>query len=389
MDNVRLRFSSLESLQHSHLDLNEVQAQGKIAVGGKTYQVQTAADGKMSVELAEKSKGFFSAVKNRLGSDGASSSKQTMREQIEQTLNGRRTIGNAAAGPSLARSGGGRFGTTQLNVGWINAIANKPENNAKALSSMQDLAKRMFEANRAFGGHALLEDIYHAYANDVLQSRPMSDQQKKDYFSTLKTLNRQGEVEIWPQRLDGVHKNFSLSQFIRENPRAGTEHYRVARPGAQLVDDGRFQARMTFNVKPEYASSLAKVLTQFVKENEQVQAGKLMGPDRIGQRAETGILYLGGDAKSNQGLATRLQAFLPHDSWIDRQPMGMHAFGKGIYYAETAPGDDTSHGNSRAKIIYHALHGDASIPLNDRLKTAIVNAGYHPENPAFRHDSEW
>ncbi|GFM78527.1 hypothetical protein PSCICM_43460 [Pseudomonas cichorii] len=83
MTNIQTRFSSVEALKSSDVDIHALKSQGRIEVNGKHYDIRAAADGKISVSRHDKQAvfdKFFNGTAHLLGG-------QSPRSQITQALN--------------------------------------------------------------------------------------------------------------------------------------------------------------------------------------------------------------------------------------------------------------------------------------------------------------
>lgn len=385
MNNVQYRFTDLEALKHAHVDTDRLKASGKLEVGGKVYQVTSAENGQISVERQAQHRKFFSAAGQLFGKT-RKLEKQDLKEQISQTLEGKQRIGNSVSGsPSLERMNAGRFGAARLNIEQVRALAAGEvglDRGTKALDSLTALAEKpVRDEHGEFGSIRSIYDLYRAEKPAV---EPMSDAQKTDFLDGLKALNQKPGVEIWPQLADLHRKDFDLDAFIDNHPRAKSGFYCVAAPGKGEEDS---QARLTLNVKPGHVSELMSAMAEVARQEPNLVKGKITAPNEYGRRPDVAILYVKGDVKANQALAEKIRQSLPSEAWLDHNPAGMHPLSPGVYYAETAVGDESSHGMSRAAIIHQALQEDDGTPLESRLQKAIINAGYHPDNPAFLADS--
>ncbi|TRN52307.1 hypothetical protein DT385_26400, partial [Pseudomonas syringae] len=58
----------------------------------------------------------------------------------------------------------------------------------------------------------------------------------------------------------------------------------------------------------------------------------------------------------------------------------------GLSYAESVEGQPSSHGQARTHVIMDALKGQG--PMENRLKMALAERGYDPENPRSGRETE-
>ncbi|MBI6801738.1 protein hrmA, partial [Pseudomonas syringae] len=100
MNPIHARFSSVEALRHSNVDIQAIKSEGQLEVNGKRYEIRAAADGSIAVlrpDQQSKADKFFKGAAHLIGG-------QSQRAQIAQVLNEK-----AAAVPRLDRMLGRRF----------------------------------------------------------------------------------------------------------------------------------------------------------------------------------------------------------------------------------------------------------------------------------------
>ncbi|KPX60755.1 HopPsyA [Pseudomonas amygdali pv. photiniae] len=54
MNPIQTRFSNVEALRHSEVDVQELKAHGQIEVGGKCYDIRAAANNDLTVQRSDK-----------------------------------------------------------------------------------------------------------------------------------------------------------------------------------------------------------------------------------------------------------------------------------------------------------------------------------------------
>jgi hypothetical protein len=385
MNPVQSRFTSVEALKDSTVDVRALKAHGRIEVNGKQYEIRAAADGQLSVQRPDKQAAvdkFFKSASHLLGG-------QSQSARIAQTLNEKAAA--ASARPQLTRQLGGR-----LNLQQINLEQGQSSSSATAVTAKEGEipdGKKAFATLLAWTKKAqklkqpMRETIYQLFKQETPKSRPMAPDAQKAYMEGLKKLERTEGIDLWPQGLDGMNKEDRLiGVYMAEHPGAGKDFYRIVPEHSRRTEEDD-TGRLTIGVEPRYAGELAKAMTTLIKSEGNVLSGKIAGPEIFGQRTDSAILYVRSDYAETQALGRKLQSMLPAQAFIDHTPAGMQSAGKGLAYAETVKGDSSSHGLSRADIIATVLSDHSSGSLEKKLKTALAAKGYNPDNPAFRQPS--
>ncbi|RMT51526.1 hypothetical protein [Pseudomonas amygdali] len=108
MNPIQTRFSNVEALRHSEVDVQELKAHGQIEVGGKCYDIRAAANNDLTVQRSDKQMTMSKFFK-KAGLSGSSGSQS---DQIAQVLNEKR----GPAGPRLIRQGQTHLGRIPLNI---------------------------------------------------------------------------------------------------------------------------------------------------------------------------------------------------------------------------------------------------------------------------------
>ncbi|MFJ4142015.1 T3SS effector HopA1 family protein [Pseudomonas sp. NPDC089734] len=381
MNTIQSRFASVEALRHSDVDVHALKAHGRIEVNGKQYEIRAAADGKLAVSKPDKQAmvdKFFSGTSHLLGG-------QSQRSQIAQVLNEKAAATPSA--PRLERMLGKRFDVQQARIeqGQSSSAASAvtPDSGVpqgkEAFASLYDWAKKAKKLKEP-----TKQDIYDIFKEAKPTVTPMNRAEQDTYLMRLRRINAHEGVSVSPQSMDGLNKEYRLlGPFIKENPNARKEFYRIT--PEPVREKSETMGRLTIGVQPQYASQLIKAMGAMVKNEDSIFSGKVDGPERYGSRTDSAILYVKGDFQQAQELGQKLKSLsgLPPEAFISHTPPGMQALDKGLSYAETVRGQSSSHGDSRSAIILDALHRKGG-SLESRLKEALVDKGYNPENPAFR-----
>ncbi|WLG82425.1 T3SS effector HopA1 family protein [Pseudomonas cucumis] len=381
MNPVQSRFTSVEALKDSNVDVRALKAHGRIEVNGKHYEIRAAADGQISVLRPDKQAAvdkFFKSASHLLGGQSQSS-------RIAQTLNEKA----AEAQPQVTRQLAGRLNLRQINLeqGQSSSATSRVAikdgeipDGKKTFASLLTWAKKAQKLKQP-----MRETIYELFKNDAPKTKPMAPDAQKAYMAGLKKLERTDGIELYPQGLDGMSKQYRLlGVYMDQHPRAGKDFYRIVPEPARRQAEGEDEGRLTIGVEPRYAGELAKAMTTLIKSENSILSGKIAGPEIFGQRTDSAILYVRSDYAGTQELGRKLKSMLPAQAFIDHTPASMQSAGKGLAYAETVQGDSTSHGLSRADIITTALSDRSSGSLEKKLKTTLAAKGYNPDNPAFR-----
>ncbi|AVB19695.1 MULTISPECIES: T3SS effector HopA1 family protein [Pseudomonas syringae group] len=375
MDPIKTRFSNIEALRHSEVDVQALKAHGQIEVGGKSYEIRAAANDELTVERSGKPSKFGTFFKS------AGSSSQS--DQIAQLLNDKR----GSSVPRFARQGQTHLDRMLFNIeeGQSSSAAtsvqkNKQPNGRLVKSSLLELANEAKAAGTLNSGA-----IYKLYAKELPRVNLMPPTEHRACLAHMYKLNGQNDINIWPQNLDQLYgsvlKRYT-KEFMKNDPEAPNKYYRIERSGERIGTED-VKARLTVNVKPEFHKEMVNAAVKLTAENRDILGSKVAGPGKIGTTTDAAVFYVGNDFSSAQALAQRLKELLPSDAFINHTPAGMQCIEKGLCYAERVPGDDTSHGMSRARIISSALADTSRSSIEKKLGNAFKNAGYNPDNPAF------
>ncbi|KPY30675.1 Protein HrmA [Pseudomonas syringae pv. papulans] len=129
---------------------------------------------------------------------------------------------------------------------------------------------------------------------------------------------------------------------------------------------------------------MALAMATLMDKHKSVTQGKVVGPAKYGQQTDSAILYINGDLAKAVKLGEKLKKLsgIPPEGFVEHTPLSMQSTGLGLSYAESVEGQSSSHGQARTHVIMDALKGQG--PMENRLKTALAERGYDPENPALR-----
>ncbi|GFM72947.1 protein hrmA [Pseudomonas cichorii] len=382
MNPIQSRFSSVEALRNSDIDIHALKTHGRIEVNGKHYEVRAAADGKLAVSKPDKQAmvdKFFSSTSHLLGG-------QSQRSQIAQVLN-EKAAATPATTPRLERMLGKRFDLQQARIEQGQSSA--PTNAVKTESGTPQ-GKETFASLYEWAKKAKKlkdpekEGIYNLYKDTHPNAVPMDRAKQDAYLRNLKSIDAHSGLKVWPQSMDAAspeHRRLDL--YMKHHPNVRKEFYRISPDPVREKSEN--MGRLTIGVQPQYAGQLIKAMAAMVKKEDSIYSGKVDGPERYGSRTDSAILYVKGDYRKALELAQKLKetSGLPPEAFISHTPPGMHTIDKGLAYAETVSGQSSSHGDSRAAIILDALKRKGG-SLETRLKAALTEKGYNPENPAFR-----
>lgn len=111
-----------------------------------------------------------------------------------------------------------------------------------------------------------------------------------------------------------------------------------------------------------------------------------MGPKNLGSRTDQAVIYLSSAGVEHaQEIDKKLSELLAEPAFLEHTPSGMYRVGKGIAYSETAEGDSSSHGQSRAKLIAAAVAQSllTDTPIERTLPRVLQARGYNVLNPAL------
>ncbi|WP_122669527.1 type III secretion system effector HopA1 [Pseudomonas viridiflava] len=378
MNPIQSRFSSVQELRRSNVDIPALKANGQLEVDGKRYEIRAADDGTISVlrpEQQSKAKSFFKGASQLIGGS-------SQRAQIAQALNEK--VVSARTVLHQGTVTGGRLDTLERGESSSATTAIKPTAKQAAqntFNSFHEWAKQA-EAMR----NPSRMDIYKIYKQDAPHSHPMSDEQQEEFLHTLKALNGKNGIEVRTQDHDSVRnkKDRNLDKYIAESPDAKRFFYRII-PKHERRED-KNQGRLTIGVQPQYATQLTRAMATLIGKESAITHGKVIGPACHGQMTDSAVLYINGDVAKAEKLGEKLKQMsgIPLDAFVEHTPLSMQSLSKGLSYAESILGDTRGHGMSRAEVISDALRMDG-MPFLARLKLSLSANGYDPDNPALRN----
>ncbi|AMS13842.1 hypothetical protein A3218_05895 [Pseudomonas chlororaphis] len=243
----------------------------------------------------------------------------------------------------------------------------------------------------ALGNRRSLEDMleksaYLRYSNDKpADLSGLDETEQREFVAYVKALAARVNVDILVQ---GSEKTALSAQpnSVLEN----AEAFRVLPKDFAQRHEGRAKvgARLTINVGKAYFNQLTHALTQLFNDDNRgwLHQAKMIGPKKLGILTDQAVIYL-----SNPGVEyarqihKQLNESLPLTAFVEHTPAGMHRVGKGVAYSETAEGQSSSHGQSRAKLI--AAAGAESLltgaPLEKCLSRTLQTRGYDVQDPAL------
>lgn len=401
-------FASVDELKHANIRPFELAVRGKIKVDGNEYQVRLLPSGEYQVNRQDSGKlGFFKATKELFSHRLSEGSLGSRSSAIADVLNGKRTPAEHAGlgipgwatpqrRPAAAEASTSapppyatppRGGLAQkLASGWHTAKpAEAPASYAS--SSLQTLTKQMAKEMKK---HSVLDhnDIYRRISDNIPKGlQPLDKPQQQAMIRTIANASAHydGRLQIKSQYTDAGFEYIPYKQTARELPHiAAGSHIRLERtsekPSTRL--DGSALARITINVKPEFAAQLGKAMAHLIAHTPYT-GGKLIAPSDQGSRTESAIIYLPPDIENAEAITQKLQTLLPPEAFIEHHTIGMHPMSQGFNYSESSASDDTSHGMARAKIMHEAIKDKGPGTLEQKLLDACERHGYSRENPAF------
>nr|Q08370.1 RecName: Full=Protein HrmA [Pseudomonas syringae pv. syringae]AAA16545.1 HrmA [Pseudomonas syringae] len=372
MNPIHARFSSVEALRHSNVDIQAIKSEGQLEVNGKRYEIRAAADGSIAVlrpDQQSKADKFFKGAAHLIGG-------QSQRAQIAQVLNEK-----AAAVPRLDRMLGRRF---DLEKGGSSAVGAAIKAADSRLTSKQTFAsfQQWAEKAEALGRYRnrYLHDLQegHARHNAYECGRVKNITWKRYRLSiTRKTLSYAPQIHD-----DREEEELDLGRYIAEDRNARTGFFRMV-PKDQRAPETN-SGRLTIGVEPKYGAQLALAMATLMDKHKSVTQGKVVGPAKYGQQTDSAILYINGDLAKAVKLGEKLKKLsgIPPEGFVEHTPLSMQSTGLGLSYAESVEGQPSSHGQARTHVIMDALKGQG--PMENRLKMALAERGYDPENPALR-----
>ncbi|TPG64370.1 TcdA/TcdB pore-forming domain-containing protein [Pseudomonas arsenicoxydans] len=233
----------------------------------------------------------------------------------------------------------------------------------------------------------LEKDAYKRYSNDKPASvSGLDENEQREFVSYIKALAVNAEnVDIVVQGSEKValssqpYSVLDIAEAFRVLPKDFAR-----RVGARA----KVGARLTINVEKAYFNLLAQALTRLFSDDNRgwLDHAKIMGPKNLGSRTDQAVIYL-SSAGLEHALAInkKLRDLLSATAFVEHTPVGMYRVGKGIAYSETAEGESSSHGQSRAKLI--AAAGAQSLltktPIERTLSRLLQTRGYDVNNPAL------
>lgn len=223
---------------------------------------------------------------------------------------------------------------------------------------------------------------------------------QRAHIATLQGMHASPDipVQIAPQSHDSRKpaKRSSPEEHLQRHPnKALTEFAYRYRPDDKRPSDAQGRSgRLTLNINPEHSQTVATALGELLTDkdaNPNLRALKVMGPARIGQRVDDAVLYLRGhDERGAKQVAAHLQGALSAtpDALLDHGPPGMTRVSRGVSYAETVPGDSSSHGNARKKIVAKAVEDLRSLggQMEHHVSYRAFRSGYNPNVPSHAID---
>ncbi|WP_260954383.1 T3SS effector HopA1 family protein [Pseudomonas citri] len=372
MNPLQFRFSRVEAPPSSPVDSPDPKAEGQIEAGGKSYRIRSSVDGQPGVERSDTQGSFFKSVTALLFGENAKDKRPSPPRQ-EPVTEGRFQLN-----PLILEQGQGSRSVVEVKE--QGTPDGKP-----VFAGLHEWAQKAEQLKPPVA----MRDIYTLYLDDNPKVQLLQPTEKKAVLDELVRLDREDGVDITPQSFDTMPPQYrrvvTLDRLIQGHPDPGMEFYRFEPKGRTNNEEST--GRLTVNIEPRYSGELARALATFVKSEKIIVAAKIAGPSEMGARPDSAVLHIKGDYASTQALGRKFQALLPPDALIDHAPAGMQPLGKGLYYAETMKNDSSSHGISRAMLIETALKDQSGGSLESRLKKAIAERGYNPDNPAFRMPS--
>jgi hypothetical protein len=373
MNPLQFRFPSVEALKSSPVDIPALKAHGQIEVGGNTYRIRSAADGQLNAENPDRQAAqetFFKSAGTRFNGQNEKTGKPPSNPRQEPAPEGRFQLN-----PLILEQG------QSSNV--VAEIKDRSVPDGKeAFASLHEWAQKAEHLKQP----VTTQDIYTLYLDDNPKVQLLQPAEKKAVLNELVRLDREHGVDITPQGFDEMpaeyRKVVTLDRLIEGHPDPGMDFYRFEPKGRTGGEQST--GRLTVNIEPRYSGELAQVIAALVKSEKIIVAAKIAGPSEMGARPDSAVLHIKADYATTQALGRKLQAMLSHDALIDHAPAGMQPLAKGLYYAETMKNDSSSHGISRATLIETALKDQSGGSLESKLRKAIAERGYNPDNPAFR-----
>ncbi|KFX22056.1 T3SS effector HopA1 family protein [Pectobacterium betavasculorum] len=367
MQPITSRFSNIQQLQSSPVDVKKLLDHGALEVNGKTYTISAAEGAKINVELATKAKGFFSAIENMMSSSSES-------KAIAQILESKPRLLRSNAMHVFDKSAEMIASSSQSVKDKISTI--QPDNSQQTLLQW---------AKQAKGTNHLTESgIYKIYKSDKPNLPAVTPEAGKAMLSKLIRLDGVGRVNVFPQQTGPIGKDL-MKGFLQHNPNARNSFMMLRR--AETTDQDPTTSRITLSVHPRNAAKLPEILHEMIRDKDYLHSAKVAHPSFFGQDTDSVIFYLNGHLGEAINLANDLKKRLPPDAVVEHNPAGMYPLAKGFSYAENAEGDVTSFGKSRANIIHSALTEKTPGNFEKHLHHQLEAKGYDAKHPAFIKDS--
>lgn len=361
------RFTNTQQLQSSSVDVKKLLDHGSLEVNGKTYRISAAEGAKINVEMASKAKGFFNAVENMMGSAGES-------KAIAQILESK---------PRLVRSNAlHMYDKSDLTAGPSGHAGRAGNSTTPADDSRQRLQQWAKQANQL--SHASERDIYKLYKSDKPNLPNVEAQEGKAMLRRAIRLDNVDGVGVFPQHTGPIPGDL-MKGYLQNNPQAAHDFIMFRRNNVSDADPTT--SRVTLSVHPQQAAQLPEMLHGLIRDKDYLHTAKIAHPSFFGQDTDSVILYLNGHLGEAVNLAHEIQKQLPPDALVNHNPAGMYPLAKGFSYAESAPGDVSSYGKSRAAIIHSALTEKTPGNVEKRLAFQLAAKGYDPQHPAFVKNS--
>ncbi|MBP3997790.1 cytotoxin [Pseudomonas koreensis] len=233
----------------------------------------------------------------------------------------------------------------------------------------------------------LEKDAYLRYSNDKPAGvSGLSEAQQREFVIYVKALAARAlAVDVLVQ---GNEKT-----ALSEQPQSvldNAEAFRVLPKDFAQRHAARAKvgARLTVNVSKEHFSQLLQALTQLFNDDNRnwLHQAKIIGPKKLGTLTDQAVIYLSNPGVEHaRTIGRQLGELLPATAFIEHTPVGMYRVAKGIAYSETAEGESSSHGQSRAKLIAaagaQALLTDTTI--DKTLPRLLQTRGYDVRDPAL------
>lgn len=262
---------------------------------------------------------------------------------------------------------------------------------------IQDI-KRNYRENgkrwtpEALGYQKLLEDMvekfaYLRYSHDKpADVSGLNENEQREFVDYIKALATSAEnVDILVQGSEAVALSSQPDSVLQRAVAFRVLPKDFAQRHAARAKVG---ARLTININKAHFNQLAKALTQLFSDDNRgwLHQAKIMGPKNLGSRTDQAVIYLSSaGVEYAQEIDKKLSELLAEPGFLEHTPSGMYRVGKGIAYSETAEGDSSSHGQSRAKLIAAAVAQSllTDTPIERTLPRVLQARGYNVLNPAL------